>query len=691
MISQWRDELESRFGLTFEVLDREYMRRIREERGYSVNPWTTFPRFLISHKLLIDETYAAPMRDWLDNLRPGSLLILDEAHHAAPSSGAKYAIDSRITKSVRDLAPRFEHRLFLSATPHNGHSNSFSALLEILDPQRFTRAVSVRATDLDAVMVRRLKDDIREISDQVGRAGGGFPKRIVKQVDIDGLSPDAPELKLSKLLNEYREVRLRRVAGESKRKQAEAMLLISGLQQRLLSSVSAFARTLAAHRRTMEKIWDTPAGKSAAAQLTDSQMELVSSTPDADDDRAELDENDLAQLEDAAISAATESTRGTASDSDVREEQRLVREMEITADAHRDKPDARIKTLIEWIRTHMRKGSGWNDLRILIFTEWEDTRRYIVNMLQREIVGSDRADERISMFMGSTPPDKRDAIKRAFNAPPSEHPVRILVATDAAREGLNLQAHCWNLFHFDVPWNPSRLEQRNGRIDRKLQPHPEVVCHYFVYSQRREDRVLKVLVEKTRRIRQELGSLSQVLENRLAGMLSTGISHEVVEKLAADIESADLDKSQRDVTQDELEGNRKRRDQLKEQIRSLETRLKDSRQHIGLDHAALRDALSCSLEMLGAAPLEAAADGGSFRFPNLGVRHGSDSSWADTLDTLRALPKDGIKSFAWRRESPVRPVVFEPPAGIDEHVVQLHLQHRVVQRLLGRFLSQGFV
>ena len=72
------------------------------------------PPFDVRECQLRGVTYAAPLRDWLDNLRPGSLLILDEAHHAAPSSGAKYAIDSKITRAIRDLAPRFEHRLFLS-------------------------------------------------------------------------------------------------------------------------------------------------------------------------------------------------------------------------------------------------------------------------------------------------------------------------------------------------------------------------------------------------------------------------------------------------------------------------------------------------------------------------------------------------------------------------------------------------
>jgi SNF2 family DNA or RNA helicase len=209
MLTQWQEELEARSGLSFVIADREFYATSRRERGYGVNPWTTHSRFLISNRLLIDETYTAGLRDWLGELRPRSLLVLDEAHHAAPSSGAKYAIDSKITRAVRDLAGRFEHRLFLSATPHNGHSNSFSALLEILDPNRFCRGVKVRPRDLDAVMVRRVKDDIRELE-------GGFPKREVVQVDIRNLMANAPELMLSAKLDAYREMREARLAKESR-------------------------------------------------------------------------------------------------------------------------------------------------------------------------------------------------------------------------------------------------------------------------------------------------------------------------------------------------------------------------------------------------------------------------------------------------------------------------------------------
>ncbi len=101
----------------------------RRERGYGINPWKNHNLFIISHALLQDEIYAAPGRDWLDkdNLSAGSLLILDEAHHAAPSSSSRYAVDSHLTKVIREIAPKFEHKLCLSATLHNGHSNSCAA------------------------------------------------------------------------------------------------------------------------------------------------------------------------------------------------------------------------------------------------------------------------------------------------------------------------------------------------------------------------------------------------------------------------------------------------------------------------------------------------------------------------------------------------------------------------------------
>jgi superfamily II DNA or RNA helicase len=703
MLLQWKDELETRFGLTFEVLDRAYIDRVRQEHGYGVNPWNTFPRFLVSHRLLIDETYVGPLRDWLGNLRPGTIFIFDEAHHAAPASGGRYAIDSKITRAIRDISTRFEHRLFLSATPHNGHSNSFSALLELLDRNRFARGVKVLKSNLDAVMVRRLKEDIREIA-------GGFAIRRIVQVDIKGLPEDAPELVLPRLLDDYRQVRQQRMAGATKRKQAEAGLLVTGLQQRLLSSVEAFARTLAVHRRTMERIWaEEPLPKKTGPQskLKELDTKLIAEGFDSDDDQSLLPEAEQETLMNDVIASATVATVGDSTAANITEEKRLLEEMTRVADSARGKPDAKVRHLIDWIKGHMCEGvrqpgeaclkpnAPWKDIRLLIFTEWDDTKRYLVEMLRMAIAGTDREECRIEVFHGPTPPDKREAIKRAFNLPPSEHPVRILVATDAAREGLNLQAHCYNLFHFDVPWNPSRLEQRNGRIDRKLQPQPEVYCHYFVHTQRPEDRVLHVLVRKTETIRTELGSLAQVLEARLAEMLKEGIKQEDVDRLTKEIGDSDLDPEKKAVTYEELESTRERHEELAKQIDQLRNRVNEARKWIGLDMDHLKDALSCSLELLDAEPLKQTdSPPGTperFLFPNLDARRGADPTWSGTLDTLRVPPEDGKRGFQWRKDSPIRPVVFSAPEGIDDDIVQLHLEHRVVQRLLGRFLAQGFI
>ena len=690
----------------------------------------THSRFLVSHNLLIDPGYADPLRAWLGAMRPGSLLILDEAHHAAPSSGGRYGIESKFTRAVRDLAGRFEHRLFLSATPHNGHSNSFSTLLELLDPYRFTRGVKVRGRKaLEDVMVRRLKEDIRATQ-------GGFPVRRVERVVIDGLPPDAPELELSRLLDEYRTIREERHAGTSSKAQAAAGLLVVGLQQRLLSSVEAFARTLAVHRRTVERHWkqgqsDDTAAKEAdpsaaagqtsktdsPAPATDETHDLFLMPPAADDERGEQEDDLIEVEEEAQIEAITVAAEADAPPDPARasaelwrREQQLLDRMQAIAEQAHHQPDAKTRRLIDWIRERMcpelpplgYRPAGppprWNERRVLIFTEnREGTKRYLRAILEQAIEGSDRADERIEVIDGLTRGAWRKEIQRRFNADPATDPLRILLTTDAAREGLNFQAHCADLFHFDLPWNPGRIEQRNGRIDRKLQPATEVRCHYFVLPQRVEDRVLEVLVRKTETIKRELGSLSKVIDDDVERRMRGGIRHRDADRLKREIEAANLDAVRRQVTEEELEGARDRREDLAAQVERCRSLLERSRTWVGFDAAPFRQALSCALELLGAEPLARGGEGNghqgreTWTFPALDRRTGADPTWAATLDTLRPPRRSDQKLADWRREAPIRPVVFEDAGVLSDDTVHLHLEQRVAQRLLARFRAQGFV
>lgn len=705
VLEQWRAELEERFGLVFEILDRAYLTRMRRERGFGVNPWRTHSRFLVSHNLLIDPAYTDPMREWLDDPnRPDALLIVDEAHHAAPASGGHYGIETKFTRAIRDLAGRFEHRLFLSATPHNGHSNSFSTLMEILDPYRFTRGVKLRPKALEEIMVRRLKEDIREVQ-------GGFPIRRVVRIPIDRLPDDAPELVLSRLLDEYRTAREERFAATSRRAQAAAGLLVVGLQQRLLSSIEAFARSLKVHRATVEKQWEKANPMAAVAASVESGT-LFTQSPDADDERgswteSEAEAEEAREIEAVTSAAESESSRDSATEALWRREQELLNRMQEIAERQRHLPDAKTRFLVDWIRKHLcptlpafgqRPGAKppvWLDRRVLIFTEnREGTKRHLKDILEQAIEGSDRADGRIEVIDGLVSSTRRKEIQRRFNTDPARDPLRILLATDAAREGLNFQAHCTDLFHFDLPWNPGRIEQRNGRIDRKLQPAPEVRCHYFVLPQRTEDRVLDVLVKKTETIKKELGSLSKVIDDDIERRLGLGIRHSDAERLAREIEAADLDAARKRVTEEELETSRERRTDLEAQIERCRTLLEKSRSATGFDAKPFRDALSCSLEILGARPLVQTNDAHgrpAWAFPSLDRRTGTDPSWAGTLDTLRAPRPHNQKLADWRREAPIRPVVFEDAGVLTEDTVHLHLEQRVAQRLLARFRAQGFV
>ena len=332
---------------------------------------------------------------------------------------------------------------------------------------------------------------------------------------------------------------------------------------------------------------------------------------------------------------------------------------------------------------------------MLIFTENViGTKRYLREMLEQAIEGTDLADERIETIDGQTVGAKRKEIQRRFNADPASDPLRILLATDAAREGLNFQAHCTDLFHFDLPWNPGRIEQRNGRIDRKLQPAAKVVCHYFVLPQRTEDRVLDVLVKKTETIRRELGSLSKVIDDDIERRLRDGIRHRDANRLAQAIEAADLDREKKRVAAEELEAARERQEDLKEQIERCRGLLERSRRWVQFSAEPFRDALSCALERAGAAPLREGRteDGGTiWTFPPLSGKARADASWTATLDTLRAPRKTHQKLAEWRREAPIRPVVFEDAGVLTDDTVHLHLEQRVAQRLLARFRAQGFV
>jgi len=700
---QWQGEMQRRFGLRFEVMTRQFVAYRRQEHGFGTNPWSTHNRFIVSHALLRRPEHRDSLLHHLGERARKGLLILDEAHVAAPASASKHATDTDITRTVRDLAPRFDNRLFLSATPHNGHSNSFSALLEILDPVRFTRGVPVEGKkDLEPIMVRRLKRDLRQLG--VER----FPRRILVQLALSNLG-GAWRLEQTSYDAESGEERpgvtselaqgqpIELMLGDRLQRYTELCAPASGqgrlpfiqLQQRLLSSPEAFARTIQAHAQGLAK----KGGPIAAPQQQNLALDSPTARPKAatdletDPETHGLSDEAVAEESDAIVRRAS-----ALLPTPTEEARALLAEMRALAEKARSEPDAKSLALLAWMREHLcpaiglgeetRASRAWSPRRVLLFTEYADTKRYLVELLTAAVAHTDDSENRIMQFHGGMGDDARDEVQRAFNTAPGEHPLRILVATDAAREGVNLQAHCADLFHIDVPWNPARMEQRNGRIDRTLQPAPEVRCHYFVYPQRTEDQVLETVVRKIATVQRELGSLGAVLLGQIGTALENGITGKAraaVEKVGSDAKTTTVDA--------ELEAGRTDLATLRAEIDRAGRRLESSRRSLEVDADSLRGVVEIGLALARAAPLKDAGktsdDRPTYELPAL------DRSWAVTLDTLRP-PGARTEDFWDWRNKPPRPVTFHPLASLSEGAEQLHLSHPFVKRILDRFLAQGF-
>ncbi|MFR9770677.1 DISARM system SNF2-like helicase DrmD [Nocardia sp. SC052] len=447
LTGKWKDEMADKFGLGFTILDANALRELRRSHGLLANPFTVFPRTIISlqwlrtprvqrllDEVLTDETRHSGFID---------LLIVDEAHHCAPPAPRKttgYAVDSLQTGAVRRLGKYSQHRIFLSATPHNGYRESWQALLAMLDPQRFMRGVSPDPKALSEVMIRRLKDDL---SDENGRPL--FHGRKTHAIEIDYA---ASEREGHELLERYLRARRSKVTGDRVRANDLVALL---LKKRLFSSPLAFARTLEAHRQTIEH------GTTADNELPDYLQEAMGW------DDYLVDDESSAQAE---LEFLLATGNGTPADGDVAAE---LGALAIWAERNVGPADSKARGLLDELEVLAEK-----DERVIVFTEYVDTQRWLAELIEANGLGGDR----LGLLYGGMDDRKREHLKAAFQAPPDRHPIRVLLATDSASEGIDLQRHCHRLIHYDIPFNPNRLEQRIGRVDRHGQSHEVLVSHF---------------------------------------------------------------------------------------------------------------------------------------------------------------------------------------------------------------------
>ena len=650
---QWREQMRDKFGLDFRIVDSKLMRDLRRKRGIHVNPWSHFPRLITSIDFIKRERPLRLLRETLpgpnDPIYPRKydLLILDESHNCAPSGRGKYATDSLRTQALRVLSPHFEHKLFLTATPHNGYPESFSALLELLDDQRFARGTPPDRKQLEAVMVRRLKSELPPKRDGSPR----FPDRKLEPIEV---SYSDEEREIHAALRRYAELRAKRTTSNSERFATEFVL--KTLKKRLFSCPAAFAVTLEQHEKSLYSAKKPTRSSQPSFKIL--QREL---------DRMEEEYADDEDYDEATTDALDTATRLFSEPTD--EELALLKQMKQWASRASAQLDCKAKEIIQWLSQHVRPNGKWTNERVIIFTEYRATQNWL-----KEILATNgfTGGNRLMTMYGGMDSDDREAVKAAFQTSPEISSVRILLATDAASEGLDLQNFCSKLVHYEIPWNPNRMEQRNGRVDRHGQQAKEVLVYHFVadgYKDRANrgfsgpvadmDADLEFLMRvalKIETIREDLGKVGPV------------IADQVEEAMLAKRKTLNTDQAEKDA-QPVRKMLKFERD-LEKQIQALMDQYRETQRELRLSPENIQKVIEVALAVADQPSLipSRTTDGKPcFQLPAF-----KTSSWASCAEGL-----------AHPHTQQIRPIVFDHAVakGRDD-LVLVHLNHRLAQRCL---------
>jgi superfamily II DNA or RNA helicase len=641
---KWQEEMEAKFGLDFQILDTGQLRELRRSHGLEANPFAVYPRTIISLQWLRTPRVQRMLDEILtsDTRFPGffDLLIVDEVHHCAPAEPPKehgYPVESKQTQAVRRLSEHSQHRLFLSATPHNGYSWSWQALLEMLDPQRFVKGREPDKQTLDQVMVRRLKTDIKN-PDGTER----FPARRINAIDIT--YTDA-EREAYDLLQGYTAAR-RAKAQAAAARAGDLVTLI--LKKRLFSSPAAFALTFESHLASenqnhhSERTVVTPIG----SEDVDWMDEVLQWDAEPSDDDPGSDEERATFGRIAGLPGIAEDVMVTGGST---MEAAYRRQLAAWAERHAQPADSKAKKLVEELNAICRPGGDWDKGdRVIVFTEYKATQQWLAGILTARGLGGDH----LGLLFGGMDENKREHLKAAFQADLDRDPLRILLATDAASEGIDLQRHCYRVIHYDIPFNPNRLEQRIGRVDRHGQTHEVEVFHFVGAGWEKEPEgsyagdleYLSRVARKVATERQDLGSVNPVLAHAVeARMLGRPV---LIDPLQVTPKaSVSLLRAERD---------------LREQVRRLHDQLDASVRQLHVAPANIRRVVNTALALADQPPL-ADVDG-------LIAPPALRAGWERTVTGL-ADPLDGH----------LRPLTFDAELAENrDDIVLAHLEYPLV-------------
>jgi len=539
---QWQRELKDKFREQFTVVRSDVLRA-----NYGSNPWQDI------NQVITSVSWVSRIEDANESIRRSNwdLIIVDEAHKMSAYSEDKKTLAYQLGEALSGMT---DHYLLMTATPHKGDPENFRLFLKLLDKDVYgdikslEKALEVRDAPF---YLRRVKEALVTFPDPgTGEAKTLFTKRNVKTASFQ---IDDDELDFYDKLTQYVEEQSIKASQDDSARGRALGFTMAMLQRRFASSIYAVRRTLERMKTKREKILEDPE-KYRQEQIFKKVPEDFDDLPD------EMKEEILAELEDVVASINPEALReeiielGKLSDMAIALEKR------------------EIETKLNKLKDVITENRIFDDptMKLLIFTEHKDTLDYLA--------GDGKSDRplgklidwglNITQIHGGMKIGDRDTpgtriyAERAF-----KEDCQVLVATEAAGEGINLQ-FCWCMINYDIPWNPNRLEQRMGRIHRYGQEKDCLITN-FVATNTREGRVLERLFDRISKIEEDLdpdktGKVFNVLgdvfpANQLERMLRDMYARNLTEDVIKDriVDQVDTEKLKR-ITESTLEGLAKR-------------------------------------------------------------------------------------------------------------------------------------
>ncbi len=480
LVEQWQDELSEKFGLRFDALTRDQI-----EASVTGNPFAERNRLIVQLDMaarsdeLKAKLIAAP--EW-------DLVICDEAHRMSASYFGGEVKETQRHKLGKLLGTRTRNLLLMSATPHNGKEADFQLFMGLLDADRFEGRFreGVHKADVSDMMRRLTKEELYRFD-----GTPLFPERraYTASYELSPLEADLYQAVTTYVREEMN--RADRNADRARRNNVGFALQI--LQRRLASSPAAIHRSLERRRKRLEdRLREERIGRdTATAKLTPGPA-LPAYDPDEIDEApgAEAEE-----LEEKIVDSATAAQTLMELEAEIT----ILKDLEARALrlklSGQDAKWRELESILD--EPIMLDAASGLRRKILIFTEPKDTLEYLADKIRGRVGDA----QSVVVIHGGIAREARRAAIAAFNSDPV---VRVMIANDAAGEGVNLQRGAHLMVNYDLPWNPNRLEQRFGRIHRIGQTE---ICHLWnlCATNTREGEVYRRLLDKLEEARKALG------------------------------------------------------------------------------------------------------------------------------------------------------------------------------------------